>query len=481
MNWLSPLNTFAGPIDLSKQELLNARIQNLAVAPATPVEGQIYYNTADKKYYGCTNATGPVWEVLNVSALGNDAVTNAMLANMTSFTLKGNATATSANPTDLSPTEVRTLLNVADGANAYSHPNHSGDVTSTGDGATVIGNGKVTNLKLATVPAYTVKGNNQVGTSAPSDLTMVQLKAILNYTKSDLGLSNVTNDVQIKKRSSSTPGNIPAWTDANGDAFDDGYAVDNMGVLTNDHLTLPTSGTVKDYVDSLLGANDAMVFKGTVGTGGTLALAAFNSLATYNAGWTYKVITAGTYRGNVCEIGDMLIATVDRAGTGAVNADWVVVQTNIDGAVVTSDLSPTTGEVAVFDGTTGKIIKGSGVTFDNVNEIAGNQVYDKISVTNGLVTAIRSRALTPASIAAAPASHTHAAYMQRYIETIAGGSTSEAVVHNLGTTDVIVEVYEAASPYAKVYPDIEHTSSTTITLKFATAPAAGQYKVVVIG
>jgi hypothetical protein len=38
----------------------------------------------------------------------------------------------------LTAAEVRTLINVADGANAYAHPNHTGNVTSTGDGATVI-------------------------------------------------------------------------------------------------------------------------------------------------------------------------------------------------------------------------------------------------------------------------------------------------------------------------------------------------------
>ena len=37
----------------------------------------------------------------------------------------------------------RTLLNVADGANNYAHPNHTGDVTSTADGATVIAAGAV--------------------------------------------------------------------------------------------------------------------------------------------------------------------------------------------------------------------------------------------------------------------------------------------------------------------------------------------------
>jgi hypothetical protein len=38
----------------------------------------------------------------------------------------------------LTKSDLLTLLNVADGANAYTHPNHSGDVTSAADGAQTI-------------------------------------------------------------------------------------------------------------------------------------------------------------------------------------------------------------------------------------------------------------------------------------------------------------------------------------------------------
>lgn len=47
---------------------------------------------------------------------------------------------------------------------------------------------------------------------------------------------------------------------------------------------IPTAKAVWDAVTSGMAAAEAMVYKGTIGTGGTYTIAAFNTLATYNAG-----------------------------------------------------------------------------------------------------------------------------------------------------------------------------------------------------
>lgn len=87
--------------------------------------------------------------VVTTTKLANDAVTNAKSADMAQATIKGRAAAAgTGDPTDLSAAQVRAILNVADGANAYVHPNHSGDVTSSGDGATTIANSAVTTAKI---------------------------------------------------------------------------------------------------------------------------------------------------------------------------------------------------------------------------------------------------------------------------------------------------------------------------------------------
>lgn len=123
--------------------------------------------------------------------------------------------------------------------------------------------------------------------------------------------------------------------------------------------TANTLATQK-YVLDRVGEVDALSYKGVVD--------ATHPLPTegYKTGWTYKVAAAGTYAGKVCEMGDMLIANKDYAGTAA-DADWDVIQTNIDGAVV-GPVSAVTGDLAVFDQSTGRVIKDSNVSLRDVND-----------------------------------------------------------------------------------------------------------------
>lgn len=64
----------------------------------------------------------------------------------------------------------------------------SGDVSGTGTSAitATIGNGVVTNAKLATVATGTIKGRASAGTGAPEDLTAAQVKTLLAIVPSDV-------------------------------------------------------------------------------------------------------------------------------------------------------------------------------------------------------------------------------------------------------------------------------------------------------
>lgn len=125
--------------------------------------------------------------------------------------------------------------------------------------------------------------------------------------------------------------------------------------------------TAKSYADSILGSNNAMLFKGALEAG-------ISSPGTYtpmaDVGNTYVVTFGnGAYRDSVgyingvsVEVGDLLIckeATAASDGTNweEVSKKWTYVQTNTTG-VVSGPSSSTIGQLAVFDSITGKLIKG---------------------------------------------------------------------------------------------------------------------------
>lgn len=72
------------------------------------------------------------------------------------------------------------LDGITAGANNYVHPNHTGDVTSVGDGAQTIVNNAVTNTKMADMATQTIKGRTTAGTGDPEDLTAAQVRTVLN-------------------------------------------------------------------------------------------------------------------------------------------------------------------------------------------------------------------------------------------------------------------------------------------------------------
>lgn len=114
---------------------------------------------------------------------------------------------------------------------------------------------------------------------------------------------------------------------------------------------IATTAFVKSLLnESLADLEGSLVYKGTIGTSGTIT----SLPANHTVGWVYVVSTAGSYAGETCEVGDMIICVT--TGTSANNGHWTVVQTNINGAV-TGPSSSIDGQVAVFNGSTGKVIK----------------------------------------------------------------------------------------------------------------------------
>jgi len=88
---------YLSSINLSKNEIQNVVVHNLASAPSNPKEGQIYYDTSSTEVYVCINETGPVWQSMKgditavtastgLSGGGTDGAVSLALKNNANFT-----------------------------------------------------------------------------------------------------------------------------------------------------------------------------------------------------------------------------------------------------------------------------------------------------------------------------------------------------------------------------------------------------------
>lgn len=134
-------------------------------------------------------------------------------------------------------------------------------------------------------------------------------------------------------------------------------------VTLNADPTVALGAATKQYVDSQIttkiAASDAMVFKGTLGTSGTVTAVPTTGVV---KGDTYKIITAGTWAGSACKIGDLIIA-LSSGDIEATATNWAYVpsgnenETTIKYSTTTQNLttSAKTGAITLAEGATKQV------------------------------------------------------------------------------------------------------------------------------
>lgn len=233
---------FLAKLNMMQNEIIQALFENLPSPPPNPKIGQVYFDTTLK--YG-RQWDGTTWKAM-----------------------------------------------------FYTHPNHTGDVTSDGDGATTIVANKVTNAKLAKMGANTIKGNNTTGTRDPLDLTVSQVIVMLADLDATLGGANPSDQ------------------------------------------KLSSQKAIKTYIDLLINNINTAVSGALVYQGGynastnTPNLDTPPTIAGIKKGFTWIVTAEGNFFTEFCEIGDMVISLKDNPTT---LADWTVVNRNIPAIVDASE------------------------------------------------------------------------------------------------------------------------------------------------
>ena len=233
------------------------------------------------------------------------------------------------------------------------------------------------------VEAEVTGSGNVITNITASEHKVIAEKGFTAASQTDLDAVEETANAAMPKSGGTFTGAVIVQTPT-----EDGHAATKGYV---DQEAAAAEQAAKDYADTILGANDAMVFKGTLGTSGTVTALP----TTYQTGWTYRVITAGTYAGQQCEIGDLIIAVADATDDGT-NADWTVVQTNIDGAV-TFNSALVNDEIVLGAGA--GVVKPSGVSLSELATNANlNNKVDKTFELNGHALSGTSLDLTKSDI-----------------------------------------------------------------------------------
>lgn len=416
------------PIDLNKNELQNARIQNLASAPASPVVGQIYFNTTDNDLYVWD---GTAWVLSSGTTVSYGAVTAVTTFGASST----NGVATTVARSDHSHGSPALSYGTVTAVTTFGASSANGSATTLArsdhsHGSPVHDNTAHSGISLSAlaVPTSAVSLNGQKITNLaePTASTDAASKSYVDTVAQGL---NIHDAVLV-----ATTANLSATYTAGSAGADGGTGVgatltmSATGVLTIDGVALSAGDRVlvKNQTTALQNGVYTLTTAGAVGVAGILTRAtdSNNSIA--------GQVVAGDF------------VFVDQGSTYS-NQQWAQTETG----------TSTTPPRGIKLGT---------------DSLAYTQIGGSISYTasSGIILTGTNFTLDT-SVAA-----------RKYATTLSTSATSYTVTHNLGTLDVIVQVYTVADG-SEVIVDNLRATTNTITLQFATAPTANAYRVVVLG
>ena len=473
---------FVTDINLNKNELQNARIQGLSSAPSAPVTGQIYYDTSNNTMYyynGLTSPNGPwmpmsgstevIQDVIGSSIVGgvgltstygdpagtttidldNTAVTAGSYGSQTAiptFTVDAQGRLTAAGTVT-----VATTLSIAAESGTPDTVNLLTDTLTFAAGEGI--DTTVTNNTITISGEDATSSNKGIASFDSTDFTVTSGNVVLNAERvqdivggmvtapnTESGISVTYDDTNGKLDFDTNDFNITLTGDVTGTG-----TVTNLGNVSFAATIQPNSvelgtDTTGNYVATISGTANEI----TVAGSGTE-----NSAVTVGLPDDVTITNNLTVGGNLNVTG-----TINSVNTTQVNIVDNKINLNTD----------FTGTPTVDAGI--RVERGTSSDVEILwRESAGSS---QSATTWGLTNDGTNY-------------HSIARTWKSDVTTTALAPFTFNADHNLGTRDVTVQVYATSSPYNQIECDVDHTTTSRVTLTFASQPAAGAYRVIIVG
>jgi len=463
---------FLVSVDLNKNELLNARIQNLGSAPSSPVTGQIYYDTSNNTMYyynGLSSPNGP-WmpmsgstelfqDIIGSSVIGGTGLT-ATYVDATGLTTIDLDNTTVVAASYGSATKIPTFTVDAQGRlTAAGEADVATTLTINGDASTTTGISLLTeSLQVSGGEGIDVIVSDNTITISGEDASSTN-KGVASFDATDftvttgavtLNAERVQDIVGGMVSTNTESGISVSYDDTNGKLdFDVNDPTITLSGEVTGSATMTDLGNVT--ITTTISANSVELGTDTTGNYVATISGTDNEITVSGSGSESAAVTIG--------LPDDVSITNNLNVGGNLNVTGTI------NAVNTTQINIEDNKVNLNSNATGTPVVDAGIRVERGDsadvELLWKENVDQWQLTND--------------------GTNYHAISRKFVQTLSTSATSYTVTHNLGTADVLVQVSETASPYAKVETDVELTSTSAVTIKFATAPSAGEYKVVVIG
>lgn len=485
-------------LDLNKNELRNARVQNLSTAPSSPVTGQIYYDTDDNKLYIWN---GTAWE----SSGGTIPDASTTVKGIVELSLADGSESgggRAVQDSDVRLTNSRPPNGTAGGvlAGSYPNPSFAADMATQAELDAVVA--AIAETVRDTIGTALVAGNNiDVTVNDAGDTITIDVETLTSADISDI--TEAVQDLVGGMVTGNSESGVTVTYDDTGGKLDFAFAAD---MATQAELDAHINDTTAAHAAS------SISYAGGTGMSATDVEAAIDELANEKADLTYvdglaqgvafkeSVRVASTANVTIASalvnggtLDGITLATGDRAllkdqTAGAENGIYIVAASGAASRATDADSLADLESMATFvDEGTVNANTGWHLLTDNFTLGTTPLVYTKFSGL-GEITAGGGIGKSGETLSVAAGTgitqdtdgvSIDTAVVVRKYATGCAAATSTTVTHNLGTRDVQVTVYLNSGTYEEVMCDVEHTDTNTVTVRFAVAPAANAYRIVV--